>query len=421
MKRNIFIRLSVVIGILALAGSASGALSVEDQVKKLAARYAQVEDQLARSVRYASRNDKGDSEQAWFNGADDLIKLAVESRDGNERKLTEYFALDFDNDYDGMFMLVRKETPLPDGGTRVDESRKYFGDVVIRHEGLNETGTDLIRELRKSARFKAGESTDTVGAPNAIVDLTKKSNQMSEDELREIMLAPTKMAEELRKGAPESDPFANIKGDSDKYRVIHGSASPDGRFAIALGFAREKIDWDALYDKELESYYAEGGAEDIRNYVVDLAKKKILGQTGAGWIGTRRRYNHPECVVTWSPDSSFFMQLLANKWSSDDCVAGKIASGPKFIGAVNLLKTLTPRIYAFVKKRFDSEEGGSLSFHINKVSNDGTIDLEASQYCSSGDCKGETEFAVNERLRLSDGAKGPRIEILKMRRLPNER
>lgn len=29
-------------------------------------------------------------------------------------------------------------------------------------------------------------------------------------------------------------------------------------------------------------------------------------------------------------------------------------------------------------------------------------------------------IAVNERLRLSDGPKGPRLEILKMRRLPND-
>jgi len=415
IQRDILIRFWVAVGILALAGSAPGALSVEEQVKKLAARYAQVEDQLARSVHYASRNDKGDSEQAWFNGADDLIKLAVESRDGNERKLTEYFALDFDNDYDGMFMLVRKETPAPDGGVQVEESRKYFGEEKSGGNGV------LIRELRKSARFKPGEPTDTVHTPNVTVDLTKKANQPSEDQLREILNAPTKMAEELRKGAPESDPFANVKGDGDKYRVIHGSASPDGQFAIALGFAREEIDWDALYDKEFGSYYVEGGAEDIRNYVVDLAQKKILGQTGAGWIGTRRRYNHPECVVTWSPDSSFFVQLLANKWASDDYVAGKITSGPKFVGAVNLLKALSPKIYAFVKKPFNREEGGFLSFYNEKVTNDGAVEMKADEYIPSGHRKGDTNFGVSVRLRLRETPKGLSIEGVNMRRLPKER
>ena len=337
MKRNILARFSVVIGIGALRCSVARALSVEEQVKTLAARYGQVEDQLARSIRYTSKDESSGAttvKQAWFNGADDLIKVAVESRDGAKRELAEYFALDFENDYDGMFMLVRKETPAPDGSVQVEESRKYFGEGKEGGNGL------LIRELRKSAHFKPGESTDTVRTPNVTVDPGKKTNQPTEDELREMLNAPTNMAEELRKGAAAFDPYAEVKGDSDKYRVIHGSASPDGRFAIALGFTREPIDWDALYDKETESYYTEDD-EGIRNYFVDLAQKKILGETGAAWAGTRRRYNHPECVVTWAPDSSFFVQLLANKWASDDCVAGKIVSGPKFVGAVNLLKPLS--------------------------------------------------------------------------------
>jgi hypothetical protein len=165
------------------------------------------------------------------------------------------------------------------------------GNILVKQKGV--VTAFLFASCAKRA-IQTGRTDGHVHTPNVTVDLTKKANQPSEDQLREILNAPTKEAEELRKGAPESDPFANVKGDSDKYGVIHGSASPDGRFAIALGLAREKIDWDALYDKELESYYAEGGAEDICNYVVDLAQKKILGQTGAGWIGTRRRYNHPE-------------------------------------------------------------------------------------------------------------------------------
>jgi len=417
MKRDTLISLSVVvIGICAVTCSEAAALSVEEQVKMLAARYGQVEDQLGRSIRYTIRDESSGAttvRQAWFNGADDLIKLAVESRDGAKRELTEYFALDFENDYDGMFMLMRKETPAPDGGMQVEESRKYFGEGKRGGNGL------LIRELRKSAHFKPGESTDTVRTPNVTVDLGKKSNQPTEDELREILNAPTNAAEELRKGAPEFDPFADVKGDSDNYRVIHGSASPDGRFAIALGFAGEPVDWDADYDKETASYYAEGD-EGIRNYVVDLAQKKILGQTGATWPGTRRRYNHPECVVTWSPDSSLFVQLLANKWSSDDCVAGKIVSGPKFVGAVNLLKPLSPKIYAFIKKPFDREEGGALSFYNEKVTNDGAVDMEAAEYESSGDRKGDTNFRVNVRLRVRQTPQRLSIEGVNMRRLPNE-
>ena len=413
MKRNLVILLFSGCAVALLPRPAFGAISVDEQVKRLAQRYNEVETQLDRSVRYASRNDNGDSEQAWFNGSDDLIKVAVESHNGAERQLTEYFALDFENDYDGMFMLMRKETPAPDGGVQVEESRKYFGEARNGGNGV------LIRELRKSAHFKSGEPTDTVHTPNVVVDLTKKANQPTEDRLREMLNVPTKMAEELRKGAPEFDPFANVKGDSDKYRVIHGTASPDGRFAIALGFAGEGVDWDAVYDKETESYYAEGDSEHVCNYVVDLTQKKILGETGAAWSGTRRRYNHPECVITWSPDSSFFVQLLANKWASDDCVAGKIASGPKLVGAVNLMKALTPKIYAFVKRRLDPE-GYPLSFYNEKVSNDGAVEMKAYEYISSGEHKGDSEFGVGVRLRLRETPKGLSIEGINMRRLPNE-
>jgi len=417
IKRNFILATLFALATLIPAQSESTVSSIDAQVKNLAQRYNEVETQLDRSVRYASRDDKGNTEQAWFNGADDLIKVAVESHDGDVRELTEYFALDFENDYDGMFMLARKEKPAPDGGVQVEESRKYFGEAKNGGNGV------LIRELRKSAHFKPGEPTDTVHTPNVVVDLGKKKNQPTEDELREMLNAPTKMAEELRKGAPESDPFANIKGDSDKYRVIHGSTSSDGRFAIALGFARESVDWNALVDHdfsgETETYRAEND-EGVRNYVVDLTQEKILGETGAAWDGTRRRYNHPECVVTWSPDSNFFVQLLANKWASDDCVAGRIASGPKFIGTVNLLKTLSPKIYAFVKKRFDPEEGGALSFYNARLTNDGAVEMKAYQYISGGDRKGDTDFGVDVRLRLRETPAGLAVEGVNMRRIPNE-
>lgn len=410
MKRIFAAAFGVGWGVAILLRQASGAMSVDEQVKRLSERYGQVEAQLDRSARYASRNDKGDSEQAWYNGSDDLIKVAVESHEGGGRQLTEYFASDFEYYSEGMFVLVRKEAPAADGGVQVEESRKYFGEA--------RGGSDLlIRELRKSAHFKPGEATDTVHTPNVLVDLGKKTNQPTEEERRKIMEAPAAIAEELKKGAPEFVPFANIKGDSDKYRVIRGTASPDGRLAIALGSAKE-VDWDSAIDTDFpdEKVYRLDDEEDkARNYVVDLAQKRILGETGAVWTGTRRRYNHPECDVWWSPNSSFFVQLLANKWASDDCVAGKIASGPRFVGAVNLMKALTPKIYGSVKRHFDPE-GYPLSFYETKVSNDGTVEMKAAEYIASGERKGDSQFEVGVRFRLHETAKGVSVEGVNMRR-----
>ena len=418
MRRFFTIGFVIGFAVAVLPRSASAANSVDAQVKALAQRYEQVEAQLDRSVRYASRNDNGDSEQAWFNGSDDLIKLRVESHNGATHELTEYFALDFESDYDGMFMLVRKETPAPDGGVQVEESRKYFG----QSNGGGNGNTVLIREQRKSAHFKPGEFTDTVHTPNLAVDVGKKANQPTEEELRKILNAPTDMATELHKGNPESDPFANVKGDSDKYRVIRGTASPDGRFAIALGSANKEIDWDDAVDSDFpdeNAYKLEDEEDKVCNYVVDVAQKKILGDTGAAWTGTRRRYNHPEIAVFWSADSSFFVQLLENKWASDDCVAGKISGGTKFVGSVNLMKTLTPKVYGFVKRHFDPE-GYPLSFYQPKVSHDGTVEMKAAEYISSGERKGDSAFVVGLRFQLHETAKGVSVEGLNIRRLPNE-
>ena len=90
----------------------------------LAQRYRQVEDQLARSSHYVSKSESGGAttvEQAWFNGASDVIKVAVERSDPSGRELTEYFSLDLDSDFGWtrLFMLSRKETLLQDGGTQV--------------------------------------------------------------------------------------------------------------------------------------------------------------------------------------------------------------------------------------------------------------------------------------------------------------
>jgi hypothetical protein len=421
MKGNTPIRLSVAIGIVAIACNASGALSVDEQVKMLAARYSQVEDQLARSIRYTSKDESGGAttaRQEWYNGAGELIKVAVERNDASGRELTEYIPHDLDSDFGwrGLFMLTRKEMPSPDGGTQVEESRKYFGET---EEGNHQ----LIRELRKSARFKPGEPTDTVHVPNTVVDPSKQ-NKGDSDAEEFLSGEPHELAASLRKAGPPQffDPFANVQGDSDKFRVIHGSVSPDGRFAIAMGLPPEQSNWDALYEDE--NYFYENGARDydVPNYVVDLTQRKILGETHCNYFGTKRRYNHQQCILRWSPDSLKFVQLWDDKWSSTACVAGKISPGQKLAGAVDLDKAIGKKTYAFVKKRSDSENGdaGELSLKINKVSNDGTIDLEASEQCRFGDCRGETVFKVNESLRLSDEPKAPRLEILKMRRLPND-
>jgi hypothetical protein len=430
VRKSIGVFLLAVLAMMALTRSASSGESVDDQVKHLAQRYKQVEDQLRRSIHYIrkteSRYDGGTTiEQAWFNGAGDLIKVAVERIDSSGRELTEYFAPDFDNADDGMFILTRKETLSSNGGTQVDESRQYFDG-------------ELIRELRKSARFKSGESTDTVHVPNVVVDLSKQpKDNHSEGERAQaaydFFSKPLKIATTLKEaGPPDVDPFASVKGDSEKFRVIHGTASPDGRYAIALGFTREKIDWEQLKDSNNPAtYFAEDYISDeagtvdsengkLLNYVVDLTTGHILGETGCAFFGTKSHYNYRACGVSWSPDSKTFVQLTSEKWNYVSCRAGRITAGPKLVGTVDLGKYAEKNASSYLKAHKHGKYEGSIDIGIDNVTDDGIISLTIYGQKASGDRKGELNFSVAEKIRMRETPAGLRLETVSVRNAPEE-
>jgi hypothetical protein len=59
--------------------------------------------------------------------------------------------------------------------------------------------------------------------------------------------------------------------------------------------------------------------------------------------------------------------------------------------------------------------------NIVEVSNDGVIEAYVYRVDPTVPHRGETLFAVNERLRLRNAAKGPRLETLNISRAPVER
>jgi hypothetical protein len=418
MRNSALFFFAAVFAVMAQATDVLADLSKEEEIKHLIQRYGQIEAQLDRSIHY-SKSETVDgvttTQQAWLNGANDAMKVAVERTGPAGRELTEYVADDFQ--IETMFVLTRKETPVTGGDTQIDESRRYF------------VGGNLARELRKSGRFKPGDSLDTVKLPNVTVPATKPLKDQPAEEARsraqnEFLSGPPEIAAELSNaGPPQSDPFANVKGDSERFRVIHGSVSPDGRYAIALGFARNEINWDDFHEKDRDdlggkpTYFADS-QEDVRNYVIDLASQKILGETGCDYFGTRRRYNHLSSTCAWSADSTNFVQMWSDKWADRACVAGQIAPGPKLGGVIDLLKVLDAKTSAFLKKRADDE---GLSIDIQRVGNDGRIEMSVSANISSGERKGEILFSLAEKVQLRKTAAGLRAEVLNIRRLPFER
>jgi hypothetical protein len=412
--------------IVALGHKASSATQHDDTVKALMERYQQVEAQLDRSIRYSRKTEsEGNTtvERAWYNGAGDPIKVAVERVSSAGRELTEYFSLDFD-DPGAMFVLTRKVTTQPDGGTQVHESRQYFGN-----DGK------LLRELRKSGSFKRGEPLDTVRLPNTTDDLSKQPKDERTEEQRAVaeynfLSEPEKIASALRQaGSPEFDPFAGVTGDSAKYRVIHDTASPDGRYAVALGFTGNDIDWEGLKDADFPgTYSAKGWQPDdqppdsdygkIVNYIVDLTTGQILGPTNGDYFGTKQRYNHDQCDVTWSPDSKTFVEVTSWKWGYNRCTAGKISGAGKLLGPVDLGKYAEKTAQGFLATHKGEKYNGSIDISGATVTDAGVVNLTILGQGTSGDHKGDVFFSLNESFRVRETSSGLQLETVSIHTSP---
>jgi hypothetical protein len=411
--------------IIALGDKASSATQYDDTVKALMQRYQQVEAQLDRSIRYSRKTEsEGNTtvERAWYNGAGDPIKVALERESSAGRELTEYFSLDFD-DPGAMLVLTRKETTRRDGATQVDESRQYFGN-----DGK------LLRELRKSGSFKKGETPDTAGLPNTTVDLSKQPIDDRTEEQRAVaeydfLSEPEKIASALRQaGPPEFDPFAGVTGDSAKYRVIHDTASPDGRYAVALGFTGNDIDWEGLKDPDFPGTYSakgwqpddqppDSGYGKIVNYVVDLTTCQILGTTNGDYFGTRQRYNHDQCDVTWSPDSKAFVEVTSWKWGYNRCTTGRISDG-KLLGPVDLGKYAEKMAQSFLATHKDQKYNGSIDISGATLTDAGVVNLTILGQGTSGDHKGDVFFSLNQSVRVRESSSGLQLEPVSIHTSP---
>lgn len=159
------ILVALLLGCLAAPAWAAPVDDVEMHVKAISRRYNQIEAQLVRSIHYKETSaDDGDTEthELWTTAAGETIKVATDRTGPKGRLLREYF-LNADEAQIPVFVLTRREAPLPDGGTQVDERRQFFGTP--------EDDRHVARSLVKTAQFRAGEALDTAPVKNIAEDL----------------------------------------------------------------------------------------------------------------------------------------------------------------------------------------------------------------------------------------------------------
>ncbi len=392
------------------------------QIKAISRRYGQVEAQLERSIHYkGTTTEAGETEtrELWTTAAGESVKVATERTGPKGRVVKEYFPAG-DEVQLPIFVLTRRETPLPDGGTQVDERRQFFGKVDGK--------TQMVRSLVKSAQFPAGATLDSAPVKNTAQDLAKLPPE--EPDASALMVEEEKIADKLREGKPDRDPGAGIEGDSARFRLIHGTVSPDGRLVFAMGFARKQIEWDTYAEKDSAGkeyrVYLDKDTPGLKNYIVDLATRHIVGETGVLYNGTRARYNHDGCEVVWSPDSSIFVQYVHSKWSYEQCCAGRLGPGPRLLGVADLGAATDKQALAFLaakkdaawrKHRRDLKPNNPLLETLLldwQVGDDGVIAVTMMGDVPKSDADGDS-YSVRGRLRLQTGPKGVRLEPLDTR------
>ena len=174
--------------------------------------------------------------------------------------------------------------------------------------------------------------------------------------------------------------------DACSFRPIRESTSPDGKHALAWGFAKQNVNWKKYDHGEGSCDYMEAEAPGLgdgmpRNYLVDLRGNKALREVGGGHFGDKARYNHITCEARWSPDSALLVQLNSGKWSYRVFCAYRIGKDGDCSDPLDLGSLATNAALAWMKKTGHpayaarAREIGAVNIEIQKVTDSGDIEM----------------------------------------------
>lgn len=223
----------------AMIGNATAADSAEEQVKMLMERHNQVLKQTSHAVLYHKKEGSKPetNKYAWFNEAGELLKVAIERNPDTGLERKEYFPFEPDGDPKRMMTVAvtRREIPLPNDATRIEEESLYLARSASG-------GLVTLQKLTKTKDFKAGRFIEMEDVPNVVHAPESQGVEVSRDEAskreREFLEEPKKIALALQAaGAPARDPAADRREAAaarEKEEEEQRSVSPDGKWEFRL-------------------------------------------------------------------------------------------------------------------------------------------------------------------------------------------
>ncbi len=98
-------------------------------------------------------------------------------------------------------------------------------------------------------------------------------------------------------------------------REVDDSVSPDGRFAVAVGYSEPRaVDWGKL--REYGSYHFDRDSPLLINALIDRKLDRALSILPSAYFGTKESYNHDRLTTAWSPSSNYLIVVESAKWWS---------------------------------------------------------------------------------------------------------
>ncbi len=268
-------------------------------------------------------------EDVWKSEGDSgFIRVESQNFDDHGELKTQFFF----KGADLLFSLDRSESSPMElkAPTSVTERRYYFA------------GDKLIRVLEKKGTFPSGKPTNTAGLKNREVPPGELENAdetyRTQHEIAAGIIENLRRAEAGSSGeaadAPAQSPEPAGKGASgtgnitgEGWRMIAGSASRDGRYALAWGLkGSTEIQGEAAEDGSLSVTEDEA---KLVNYLVDLQNKSIVGPLKGKHFADKSSLGHSTSETAWSSAATFVAQINSGKWATWDAQVYEMKEGEK--------------------------------------------------------------------------------------------
>ncbi len=385
----------------------------EDRIDTIQRRQQQIASGLDNSLFYEMPGDSNKpqiKQKAWITASGDPLKIEIEADENNVKNTVQFY---FHEQTGPALAVTRREQVDGNGAIHIEDTTYYFA------------ATSLVRIEVKTAHF----------AKNDLILMNKvRARELNLGEFADgallahpLYLQGKEVLEDIFHHLHLSGRFKDHFPDNDHYRLIQGTCAPNGRFALGFGLADEVIDWQALAlsgnDIKGHQHYLADSLQlesSIRNYLVEIESQKILGETGCHYIGTRRRFNHRECCVVWSPNSQFVVQIFRAKWLSIEAIAGWISESGS-LKVIDLMKHVASRSYDYLReskhrayRRFG--ERFSLQIYSADINNAGLVSLHIRGEIPKSPEDGSS-FNLIERFRIMRNSKGLSLKFIDIREI----